>query len=1336
VLGGLEVPSGFGRACSITPNREWILLQCRFAGPAAIPAFFLISEEAMGTKERFDSVPTRSSLRLVLMAPFVLLVSITVIVTGHLSFRSGRQAVFELADQLCGEIAFRVEEELHRFFAAPHEVNQMNRDAVSLGLLRIDDLSTWQGYLWHQAKVFQEITNIAAGNANGEYIGIDKRDNGQAVGQLCDASTGFALFSFEVGDLGVPASPGENAGPYDPRTRPWYRSPSEAGQPQWSDIYKHFVDPELQIALSLPLYDTSGALTGVTTAAVRLSGIAAFLQKLKVGKTGLTYIVDASGHLIASSVAEPSFSISSEGEVRRARADESGVALIRESCLSVKRMVGDWGAVDQKISVNDSQDSGRLFVRVIPFRDSFGLDWRVVVVVPEADFMTRIHANVRTTALLCLAALLGSMAAGLLAVRWIAGPILLMNDASGDLIAGREMKNLPTYRGDEIGSLARSFDRMARETRQSLVSLKSEVAERRRVEAALRESEAESRSIFENAIEGIFRSTPDGRFLIVNPAFARIYGYDSPEELIRSITDIGRDLYVRHEDRANLLDQFNHCDVVTGFEQEMRRKDGSTGWVSVSARCVRNEGGDLIHIDGFAFDITERKQAEEALRQEKHFTDALIDSMPAIFYVLDEQGRLARWNKAFERATGYDAETISRMRAIDFVVPEDQDVVAEKIREVFLQGYARVDGRVLTKSGQAVPFHLTGLRFVIDAKPYLLGVGLDVSDRVSAEAEAARLQTLLRSVILQSPVPMVLALPDGTIALFNDSCRGMLGATGETRFQADLNLFTLEPTWVDYSAEGARVPRSELPLALALMGKTTRGREMRVLRQDGTERWILVDAVPIYDDRDAIMAGFLSFVDISERKLAEAALRESEERFSVFMENLPAGVFMKDTAGRVVYANRYLCELFGWGNVVGKSTHDLLPPDAARRMEADDRAALAGELTTVAEWVRDVGNRERIFQTSKFPVPREGRPPLLGGIAVDITDRNRAEEELRASEAFLDTIIEQSPFSMWVSDSTGTLIRMNQACRALLHGSDEELVGKYNLFKDNVLDSRGVMPFVKRVFELGEKARFTVDYDSSELTSLQVAETVRVVLEVTISPVLDGRGQVTHAIVQQLDLSERIQAEEALRNSLLEKECLLKEVHHRVKNNLQVISSLLQLQARKVQIPEVLGVLKDTRSRVRSMSLLHETLYRSGNLAKVSFPQYIKDVCSQVARSYASGTENVRLKHDIVDVTLDLDRAIPAGLIINELVSNAFKHAFASRSEGMILVELHRVLEDQLLLRVSDDGIGMAPEVDPRSAETLGLLLVRNLTRQLDGRMSVDSGHGTVFEIVFPADPR
>ena len=217
------------------------------------------------------------------------------------------------------------------------------------------------------------------------------------------------------------------------------------------------------------------------------------------------------------------------------------------------------------------------------------------------------------------------------------------------------------------------------------------------------------------------------------------------------------------------------------------------------------------------------------------------------------------------------------------------------------------------------------------------------------------------------------------------------------------------------------------------------------------------------------------------------------------------------------------------------------------------------------------------------------------------------------------------------------------------------------------------------------------------------------------------------------EIEERKKAEDALRSSLAEKESLFKEVHHRVKNNLQIISSLLNLQGRKTHNLEVHDFLQDTQNRVRSMALLHETLYRSGNLAKVDFPQYVKGICTHLARSYACEAEGIRLRQDIADVALDMDQAIPAGLIISELVANAFKHAFPSRSEGEITVALHAADGQRLVLRVSDSGVGFPAETRSQSSETLGLILVRNLCRQLDGQLSIVNEQGTVFEIVFPA---
>jgi two-component system, sensor histidine kinase PdtaS len=206
-----------------------------------------------------------------------------------------------------------------------------------------------------------------------------------------------------------------------------------------------------------------------------------------------------------------------------------------------------------------------------------------------------------------------------------------------------------------------------------------------------------------------------------------------------------------------------------------------------------------------------------------------------------------------------------------------------------------------------------------------------------------------------------------------------------------------------------------------------------------------------------------------------------------------------------------------------------------------------------------------------------------------------------------------------------------------------------------------------------------------------------------------------------------------LRRSLEEKIALLKEVHHRVKNNLQIVASLLDLQSNRTHDLNALLVLQDTRNRVRSMALLHEVLYRSGNFARINFVIYVDELCRQLIGSFGASASRVKLINIVSDVTMPLEQSVPCGLIINELVSNALKHGFPNERAGTITVELYLSEEKMLVLRVSDNGVGLPPEINPADTSKLGLKLVSNLADQLKGRLIIDRANtGCIFSIVFP----
>jgi PAS domain S-box-containing protein len=227
-------------------------------------------------------------------------------------------------------------------------------------------------------------------------------------------------------------------------------------------------------------------------------------------------------------------------------------------------------------------------------------------------------------------------------------------------------------------------------------------------------------------------------------------------------------------------------------------------------------------------------------------------------------------------------------------------------------------------------------------------------------------------------------------------------------------------------------------------------------------------------------------------------------------------------------------------------------------------------------------------------------------------------------------------------------------------------------------------------------------------------------------------GDIVGTLSSGQDITEQKQAENELKNSLKEKELLVKEIHHRVKNNMAVISSLLNLQAEKFEEPSVLNAFRDSRHRIRSMALVHEKLYQAKDLSKIEFSQYIKELSQQVSRSNEFQGARISVKVKADNIKLGIDAAIPCGLIINELLTNAFKYAFPIDRTGKIHIHM-KVVENKFYeLIISDNGVGLPGHIDVQNPSTFGLNLVYLLTQQLEGKVEAQREKGTRFIIKFP----
>ena len=243
-------------------------------------------------------------------------------------------------------------------------------------------------------------------------------------------------------------------------------------------------------------------------------------------------------------------------------------------------------------------------------------------------------------------------------------------------------------------------------------------------------------------------------------------------------------------------------------------------------------------------------------------------------------------------------------------------------------------------------------------------------------------------------------------------------------------------------------------------------------------------------------------------------------------------------------------------------------------------------------------------------------------------------------------------------------------------------------------------------------------------------------LESSSSPILNSSGKVAGFWGTDRDITDRKLAEAQLKRSLADKEILLRELYHRTKNNMQVIRAMLALRAARAENPAVDAIVRDTDRRIQAMSMVHQMLYRSQDLSMIDLHQYIRDLVTLLLRSYRLSTERVVLELDVEDTKASIDLAIPCGLILNELMSNAMRHAFPGDRAGKIRIRLVRVAPEALEMTFSDDGVGAPPGFDPRAQDSLGFRTIIALTEeQLRGQALFDSDGGVIWKLRFREPP-
>ena len=471
---------------------------------------------------------------------------------------------------------------------------------------------------------------------------------------------------------------------------------------------------------------------------------------------------------------------------------------------------------------------------------------------------------------------------------------------------------------------------------------------------------------------------------------------------------------------------------------------------------------------------------------------------------------------------------------------------------------------------------------------------------------------------------------------------------------------------------------------------------------------------------------------LKEKTRTAEALLKSEEAYRSLAENLPDLVYRLFPAdGQMLFFNDLLYPYTGYqaeelqkGEICMIESL-ILEEDRQRVIETVKKALRNHEQFEVGYRIRHRDGKVRhLFEKGKPVYGPEGRPVHIDGLIIDNTERVLAKDLLVRQNTFLNNVLESLSHPFYVIDVSDYSLKLANSAARIDHSAEKTTC--YAL-THNSSDPCGndehpcPLEIIKKTHESTVVEHIHTDKDGNLHH-----------VEVHAHPVFNRKGKLVQMIEYAIDITERKRAEELVGKSLKEKDMLLKEVHHRVKNNMQIISSLLSLQSRGISDTQYRNMFDESRNRIKAMALIHEKLYKSDDLAHINFGEYTRALVASLIRTYNISPGRIRVKTKIDDFLFGLDNAVPCGLLINELISNAMQHAFPDDREGEISVAITKVGNRRFELTVRDNGIGLPEGFDLRTARSLGMRLVSLLAEeQLAGKIEIDGSEGSMFHITF-----
>ncbi|MGD0711020.1 MAG: PAS domain S-box protein [Bacteroidales bacterium] len=829
----------------------------------------------------------------------------------------------------------------------------------------------------------------------------------------------------------------------------------------------------------------------------------------------------------------------------------------------------------------------------------------------------------------------------------------------------------------------------------------------------LSENEEKYRNIFENIQSVYFETNLDSTIIDISLSVEFFTKYKRNELIGTKAVD----LYVNKKDREKLFRLNLENNKLRDQYFEIKDKDGSKLLCSLNAQLIKNKKGIPVKLVGSFIDLTKLHKTINALTASEEKYRNIFENIQAVYYEAAIDGTILEISPSVEYYTKYKREElIGRDVFESYFRREDRENL---IRQISINGILR-DYNIKLKDKDDSKLHCS-----INAK--LIRNKLGVPEKiVGAIIDITQLHKTLNDLkasenrfkdIYENTNDIIYTMDfNGNFTSVNPMAEKMLGYKFEEITKLNMSSYI--------SPETAKVAFDNINKKLR--GETTNTLyEVDFVNKDGSYTSLEINSMINYRDGKPFEI-FGIARNITERKKAEEELNKTREKYKELAETTNDLVYTVSLDQKFSSMHTKCERIIGYKaqELIGRKVNDFLTSESRKASNESLRKKLKGETTNTiyeVDFINKDGSITSLEVNSMFRY-KDGNPYEILGVARNISNRKRISEALKKSEEKYKTIFENAPIGIMTTDTKGNIIEINSTYMKLIGSKSLEETKNINVFQLQHLIDTGMVDAFKQCINTGNPIVKEASYTSvwGKLVNAKFY----------LKSLKDTNKKVTGLQVIIEDITDEKMAEQELKTTLSEKEALLRELHHRVKNNMQIIISLINMQMRESNDEVMKGKLRDIQQRVWTMSIIHENLYVSENLSQINFGNYLQMLASNVAYLYR-GNNNIDVKVNVSPVFLDIDNAIPCGIIVNEILSNSFKHAFPEKWKGKNN-EVYIGLEtkgNKYLLIIGDNGIGMKEQNKNTEINTMGLELIEILVKQLKASLKLHTKKGTRYEI-------